>query len=283
MQKSCFFQLVKVDAQTGVFEGVMASSALDAEKERMDYWKSKPVFQQWSQTQAHNTGGRSFGNLRAQHNPQDIAGVLTKPLEFDDANQQIKCTGKALGEHKDRLLSGAYGGMSIGGGYASRKPLSDGTTLYVPGPLVEVSLVDRPSNPECTFAVIKADGSRELRKFAPSKFSKLDRQNRRDLLRILGGEIAANLCKASDGRAVSNSQYGPSVRGNRQAEQLAYTSARDRQQRADPETEPYEPAPARASSTPTSFDWPHAPSGAGHQSKTQFPNRNTLVVKERTL
>jgi len=292
--KSCFFQLIKVDAETGVFEGVMASAALDAQRERLDYWASKSVFRQWSQTQAENTGHRSWGNLRAQHNPQEIAGVLIKPLEFDDAKQQIKCTGKALGEHKDFLLTGAYGGMSIGGGYASRKPLSDGTTLYVPGPLVEVSLVDKPSNPECTFAVIKADGSRELRKFAPSRFQKMDAWKRRDVLHLLGSEVAVSLRKASDGRATSNANFGPApFREMPRAAQLAYTTARRHQRYADVETEdPYIASDnfghaPQASGMPA-YPLPENNHGVGRQARTQPTrkariNPNLLVAGERIL
>lgn len=94
-----------------------------------------------------------------------------------------------------------------------------------------------------------------------------------------GGSTREQSLNRNDSRAVSNSQFGPGLRANRNAENLAYSSAQDRQRHSDPETEPYEPAPARASSTPASFDWPAQPgSGVARAGRIQpITNKNGRI------
>jgi hypothetical protein len=281
MAKSCFFQLTKVDAETGVFEGICASGARDAENERLYYGpEAKKLFTDWSETQHRNTGGRSWGNLRSQHNSNEIAGVLTRPLEFDDTHQQIKCTGKVFGENKDLLLAGAYGGMSVGGQYLRRWPAPDGSIYYLPR-LAEISLVDTPSNKECTFLVIKADRTRVQRHFARPT---LEKWKKRDLAHLLLAEVARQVTKT----AVAHNTSRPA---HRTADLLAYRTARERQRRADVIIEgPYANvnrsgrAPS-ASSYPGTYRPPESMgTGIARQGRTQpRENPNTRFVRERGL
>lgn len=105
--------------------------------------------------------------------------------------------------------------------------------------------------------------SRRFAKPAPIDYSKFRKPGK-------------DLIQNANARATSNSQFGPGLRANQSAENLAYASAEDRQRNADPMPEPYEPAPARASSTPASFDWPNGlPAAGASQSRTQLPNRNS--------
>lgn len=163
-QANIFLRLAKVDPIQGIVTGVLTSSDVDADKERLDYFGSKPYIQAWSDTQLKNSGGKSFGNVRVQHDPKKIAGALTS-IDFDDDNQLVRATAQIADPVTLNLLRiGALTGFSIGGSYVSRKPQLDGTVLYIANPC-EVSIVDRPCNPDAVFQSVKSDGSVELRKF----------------------------------------------------------------------------------------------------------------------
>jgi hypothetical protein len=79
----------------------------------------------------------------------------------------VEICGKVVDDAEwAKVEEGVYTGFSQGGRYLKRWPDPDRPSLtrYTAEPL-EVSLVDHPCLPEATFAVIKADGSTELRKF----------------------------------------------------------------------------------------------------------------------
>ena len=94
------------------------------------------------------------------------AGKLVE-IAFNDEAKRIEICGKVVDDAEwQKVEEGVYTGFSQGGRYLKRWPDPDepGLTRYTAEPL-EVSLVDHPCLPEATFAVIKADGSTELRKF----------------------------------------------------------------------------------------------------------------------
>lgn len=163
-----FARLTKVDEKTGYFEAVAASEALDRSQEIFDYAKSKPHFQSWSQNISKATDGKSVGNVRAMHG-KVAAGKLSQ-IDFDDSAKAIKVAGFAVdANEKQKLCSGVYSGLSIGGQYGEKwdDPVIKGATRYEAIPS-EISLVDYPCNPEASFTVVKSDGAEELRKFVHS-------------------------------------------------------------------------------------------------------------------
>jgi hypothetical protein len=96
------------------------------------------------------------------------AGKLVE-IAFNDEQRRIEICGKVVDDDEwQKVEEGVYTGFSQGGRYLKRWPDPDEPKLvrYTAEPL-EVSLVDHPCLPEATFAVIKADGSTELRKFKP--------------------------------------------------------------------------------------------------------------------
>lgn len=173
-----FFRLTKMGFD-GVCEGIAACSEPDHDGEILDYEGSLPYFRAWSSTQFANSGGKSYGNVRIQHDAKRVGGLLTG-IQFDDTNRQIKVSAQILDPTaKQMLQAGALTGFSIGGSYVSKTPLPGGLVSYVANP-VEISVVDRPCSPSATFSLVHSDGRVELRKF-------LDRSNSSELMRVAQG------------------------------------------------------------------------------------------------
>ncbi len=160
-----FVPITKVEAQRRLVHGTIAAEIPDKAGEIFDYATSKPHFAAWSEAIAKASEGRSRGNLRAMHG-KVAAGKLTA-LRFDDGARRIEAVAKVVDEEEWRKVEeGVYTGFSIGGRYAKRWPDAGDPALtrYTAEPS-EVSLVDNPCIPGATFEVVRADGSRELRKF----------------------------------------------------------------------------------------------------------------------
>jgi hypothetical protein len=160
-----FIPITKIDAAQRLVYGVVTAEAPDVSGEVCDYASTKPLYQKWSQKFADATDSKSFGNLRAMH-ANVAAGKLTE-IAFNDEAKRIEICGKVVDDDEwQKVEEGVYTGFSRGGRYLKRWPDPDepALTRYTAEPL-EVSLVDHPCLPEATFALIKADGSTELRKF----------------------------------------------------------------------------------------------------------------------
>jgi hypothetical protein len=186
-----FIPITKVDAARRLVYGVVTAETPDITGEVCDYESTKPLYQKWSQKFADATEGKSFGNLRAMHS--NIAAGKLVDIAFNDAAKRIEICGKVVDDGEwQKVEEGVYTGFSQGGRYLKRWPDPDEPKLmrYTAEP-VEVSLVDHPCLPEATFAVVKADGSTELRKF------KVD--GAKDAADVLG-KIGARHSKADKAR-----------------------------------------------------------------------------------
>ena len=160
-----FVPITKIDARRRLVYGVVTAEKPDASGEVCDYASTKPFYQKWSEKFASATDGRSLGNLRAMHGA--VAAGKLVDIAFNDDDKQVEICGKVVDQAEwQKVEEGVYTGFSQGGRYLKRWPDPDQPSLtrYTAEPL-EVSLVDHPCLPEATFAVIKADGSTELRKF----------------------------------------------------------------------------------------------------------------------
>jgi hypothetical protein len=164
--KETYFKLSKVDPFSGIVEGIATAEEVDHDNEVLDYAASKPYFVAWSNSVQRDSRGKSYGNIRFQHDDKRPVGRLIQPLKFDDANKQIKIVAQIDEQEARNLLqTGTMTGFSIGGRFVKKTPLHNGVTSYVADPC-EISIVDRPCLPSATFAVIHSDGTTELRKFA---------------------------------------------------------------------------------------------------------------------
>ena len=160
-----FVPITKVDTAKRLVYGLVTAETPDMLGEVCDYASTKPLYQKWSQKFADVTEGKSFGNLRAMHS--NIAAGKLVGIAFNDEQKRIEICGKVVDDAEwQKVEEGVYTGFSQGGRYRKRWPDPDEPKLtrYTAEP-VEVSLVDHPCLPEATFAVVKADGSTELRKF----------------------------------------------------------------------------------------------------------------------
>jgi hypothetical protein len=160
-----FVPITKIDAAQRLVYGIVTAEKPDAMGEVCDYASTKPLYQKWSQKFSDATEGRSLGNLRAMHGAV-AAGKLVE-IAFNDDSKQVEICGKVVDDTEwQKVEEGVYTGFSQGGRYLKRWPDPEEPALmrYTAQPM-EVSLVDHPCLPEAMFAVIKRDGSTELRKF----------------------------------------------------------------------------------------------------------------------
>ncbi len=162
-----FIPITKVDAAQRLVFGVATAEAEDRAGEICDYASTKPFYKKWSEEIAKSTGGKSVGNLRAMHGPV-AAGKVTQ-INFNDADKQIEICAKVVDDAEwAKVIEGVYTGFSQGGAYARRWTDEDGLTRYTAEPN-EISLVDLPCLPQAHFEMIKADGTREMRRFDRSR------------------------------------------------------------------------------------------------------------------
>jgi len=158
-----FIPITKVDAARRLVYGLATAEIEDRTGEICDYDSTKPFFEKWSQEIAKSTRGKSLGNLRAMHGP--IAAGKVTAINFNDADKQIEICAKVVDDAEwEKVAEGVYTGFSQGGAYARRWTDTDGLTRYTAAP-TEISLVDLPCLPQARFEMIKADGTREWRRF----------------------------------------------------------------------------------------------------------------------
>jgi hypothetical protein len=162
-QLNMFIPITKVDAAQRLVYGIATAESEDRTGEICDYATTKPLYEKWSREIARSTRGKSRGNLRAMHGA--VAAGKVTALTFNDAKKQIEICAKVVDDAEwIKVREGVYTGFSQGGAYAKRWSDDKGRTHYTAAPS-EISLVDLPCLPEAHFEMIKADGSRVLRKF----------------------------------------------------------------------------------------------------------------------
>lgn len=149
-----FIPLAKADAAQRLVYGFFDESP-DRSGEVFDYVSSKPNVQKWSDGLAKASGGKSLGNIRAQHG-KTAAGLL-KALEFDDEAKRIEFCAHIVDDNEwAKVEAGVYTGFSPGGRYAKR--WKDGAYTRYTAEFSELSIVDVPCLAAATFTMIKADG-----------------------------------------------------------------------------------------------------------------------------
>lgn len=162
-----FTQIVKVDEAAHMVYGIVTSETPDADDEICDFATAKVEIKKWSDDQLAKTiaAGQepSLGNFRVMHQLQ-VGGKAVK-IECKEEAKQIWVGSEPANEEVWHLIKGGFlTGHSIGGKYLWKRKEGEYTRF---GPSFnEISYVDKGSNPEATFAYVKADGTTELRKFA---------------------------------------------------------------------------------------------------------------------
>ena len=139
-----YFAIAKVDAEQQMVWGYATTEALDSQNERVSKLaieRALPDYLKWA-------------NVREMHQPSAVGSVVEHSVDgkglwigarIVDPTAWLKCTTPAE--------SPVYKGFSIGG-----KELKREGNLITELILAEISLVDRPANPEAKIAVWKAEG-----------------------------------------------------------------------------------------------------------------------------
>lgn len=160
---SMFIPITKVDAMQRLVYGVATAEVEDRVGEICDYDSTKLHYRKWSDEIAQSTNGKSLGNLRAMHGP--VAAGKVTAITFNDEAKQIEICAKVVDDTEwEKVREGIYTGFSQGGTYARRWTDEAGLSRYTAVPN-EISLVDLPCLPQARFEMIKADGSKEWRRF----------------------------------------------------------------------------------------------------------------------
>jgi hypothetical protein len=163
------FPLLKASAEARRVTARL-DETIDRAGEAMDYALSAPAFRAWSETQFAASGGKSYGNVRAQHDLRKAAGIVSE-IRFDDAARVIEFELEIVDDGEwEKLIKGVYTGISPGGS-AKRFLDQRGARRFAVSGLNEISLVDLPCGPSATFTLIKADGAEEQIEFQPASAS----------------------------------------------------------------------------------------------------------------
>lgn len=146
-----FAPITKLDEEQRMVYGIATTSAIDKQNEIVDWGATKEALDDYSK----------WRNIREMHK-QSAVGVAPL-LELRDDKQELFIGAKVVDDQAwTKCKEGVYKGFSIGGEVLDRKvefnKVSNKTvnrvTKYV---MNEISLVDRPANPECIFQTVKRD------------------------------------------------------------------------------------------------------------------------------
>ena len=153
--------LFKIDEEQKLVYGRATQEVLDKANEIMDYESSKPMFEKWSNDFATRTNGKSYGNVRIQHDSKRVGGKVAEPLVFNDNDKAIDICVKVNDDNLfSQIKDGMYTGFSVGGSYGKQWTDDDGILHYTAIPS-EISIVDNPCVGTATIMYVKADGTTE--------------------------------------------------------------------------------------------------------------------------
>ncbi|MDI3341271.1 MAG: hypothetical protein QJR03_12150 [Sphaerobacter sp.] len=143
-QASIFAEIVKVDKEKRLVTGYASTTALDLDGQRADAEWLKSAIPEWM----------TWGNIREMHGPSAVG--VAEDATIDQKGAII--TAKIVDDDAwKKVAEGVYKGFSIGVKHpVIVKDASAPNGLIKGGTIVEVSLVDRPANPECVLTVAKA-------------------------------------------------------------------------------------------------------------------------------
>ena len=201
MSFSMNIPLFKIDEEQRLVYGRATQEVVDKSGEIMDYDSSKPMFEKWSSDFATRTKGKSYGNVRIQHDSKRVGGKIAEPLVFNDADKAIDVVVKVTDDKLfNEIKEGYYTGFSIGGSYGKQWTDDDGNLHYTAIPS-ELSIVDNPCVGTATIEYVKADGSTETKTFTKKEVKSME-----DLTKV-NDEVKKNftdaLAKADTKKAFS--------------------------------------------------------------------------------
>lgn len=145
--------ITRIDQDKWEVEGVATSESPDSFNTIFGYEASKRAFGAWAS---------KYANIREMHDRKAVAKGIE--YRFDDANKQIMVRSKVSRGAPDtwqKVLDDILCGYSIGATNCKWDTVERNGKTYpycTSYDLVELSLVDRPSNADCNIAVARVDG-----------------------------------------------------------------------------------------------------------------------------
>lgn len=134
----------KVDAEQRIVGGVFTSEAIDVQDDMVDWDATKEAVDDW----------RKWSNIREMHQPSAVGVAVT--IELDDTKKQAYLEAKIVDDAAwEKVVAGVYKGFSIGGKVLQAIKEAAGIRRIIRYILNEVSLVDKPANPEAVFLFAK--------------------------------------------------------------------------------------------------------------------------------
>lgn len=140
MQKF-YAEINKIDDEQRLVWGYASTEALDQQKEVV---KREAIVDALDDYMA-------FGNIREMHQPSAVG--VAKSATIDEKGMLL-CAKVVDDAAWAKVKEGVYKGFSIGG-----RAISKVGGVISKMRLMEISLVDRPANPECTISMFKRDDS----------------------------------------------------------------------------------------------------------------------------
>jgi len=135
-----YAEITKVDAVQNMVWGYASTAALDSQGEIISVKALADALDDY----------RAFSNIREMHQPSAVG--VAKETTLDEKGLYV---GAKIVDPLawDKVAEGVYKGFSIGGCVTARDPLHK--HIITGMKLTEISLVDRPANPEAVFDVFK--------------------------------------------------------------------------------------------------------------------------------
>ena len=149
-----FAPIEKIDEEKRTVAGWATTDQIDKQNEVVDYNGSKEAFNNWQ------------GNIREMHEAKAVGKAIEINPNDDTKKIWVKAyISKGAEDTWEKIKDGVLTGFSIGGQTVDKvqevvKDLESGgsrnISRIIKYKLNELSLVDNPANPECSFALVKS-------------------------------------------------------------------------------------------------------------------------------
>ena len=160
-QIDLYLPFEKKNNEERTVEGFASTEALDCQNEVVKYTALEKALPDYMK----------FGNIREMHQASAVGKTVMAAV--DKVKKGLWIKAKIVDKDAwEKVKEGVYNGFSIGGNVVSKI----GNAIEELR-LVEISVVDRPANPEALFSVIKFDSTGKI-------ISKNQTQTRRELAQL---------------------------------------------------------------------------------------------------
>src|SRR3990167_11334209 len=144
-----FVEFTKKDEEKKTVSGYASSEALDSQGEIVEKDAIARALPGYLGELDQKTGKYRYGNLREMHQ----LSAVGKTIKANMDNRGLYIEGKVVDDNAwKKVKEGVYAGFSIGG-----KIVKQVGNRIKDLKLSEISLVDRPANPDAMFMMVKAD------------------------------------------------------------------------------------------------------------------------------